>query len=226
MPECIVFAGPSTCGMAASLREDPTLDWRPPARRGDVQALLAQSAPPGVVVVCDGVFKAAPAVGHAELCEAIDAGWQVWGVSSLGAIRAFELRGQGMRGFGEVYALFDRLDDFTDDEMCLAHYPEAPWFSLSEPLVNLRHALERQGPALGISEEAAATCIEQLRGLWFGDRTLERMRTTMIEIAAIPQARADALLQWLTRNRVKTTDLENLLTQRPWRSPAAATRTP
>ena len=226
MPEALLFAGPSACGVDPALFAAAGVRLLPPVRRGDVDRIVRCQGEPGVLVVCDGVFQVAPAVSHAELCAALDAGWQVWGVSSLGAIRAHELRAEGMRGFGHVYEQFARFDDFTDDEMCLAHYPEAPWFSLSEPLVNLRHALERQGPALGISEEAAATCIEQLRGLWFGDRTLERMRTTMIEIAAIPQARADALLQWLTRNRVKTTDLENLLTQRPWRSPAAATRTP
>jgi hypothetical protein len=36
-------------------------------------------------------------------------------VSSLSAIRAFELRDEVMHGFG----------NFTDDEMCLLHFPEA-----------------------------------------------------------------------------------------------------
>jgi hypothetical protein len=226
MHECTVFAGPSTHGMAGGWADDPTLDWRPPARRGDVDALLASSPRPGVLVLCDGVFKIAPAVGHAELQRAIDAGWQAWGVSSLGAIRAYELRAHGMRGFGDVYAQFDRHEDFTDDEMCLLHFPEAPWFPLSEPLVNLRHAFECQGSALGISGDAAAVVVDQLRGLWFGDRTLARMRSTMVELAGIPAPSADALLLWLTRNRAKTKDLENLLRQRPWRSESAAARTP
>ncbi len=222
MPECAIFAGPSTHGMAPALRGDPSLAWLPPVRRGDVDALRARAPEPGVMVVCDGVFKTAPAVGHAELRRAIDEGWQVWGVSSLGAIRAFELRGHGMRGFGDVYARFDRHEDFTDDEMCLLHFPEAPYFPLSEPLVNLRHAFDRRGGALGIRAAAAAAAVDHLRGLWFGDRTLERMRSTMIDIAAITPSRADALLLWLTQNRAKTRDLENLLLQRPWRSPPTA----
>lgn len=226
MPECTIFAGPSTYGLAAPLLADPALDWRPPIRRGDVDALLASAPERGTLVVCDGVFKMAPAVGHAELCRAIDAGWQVWGVSSLGAIRAFELRDEGMHGFGAVYARFFRHDDFTDDEMCLLHYPEAPFFPLSEPLVNLRHALELEGGAQGISPQVGAGIVDHLRGLWYGDRTLERMRTTMVELAGIPPASADALLQWLTRNRVKTTDLEHLLRQRPWRHAPAPARTP
>lgn len=226
MPECTIFAGPSTCGLAAALLAYPDFDWRPPVRRGDVDALIDGAPEPGVMVVCDGVFKSAPAVGHAELRRAIDTGWQVWGVSSLGAIRAFELRTHGMRGFGEVYAMFHRYEDFTDDEMCLLHFPEVPYFSLSEPLVNLRYALERRGPQLGIAPASAAAVIDHLSGLWFGDRTLERMRSTMVELAGIAPASADALLHWLTQNRVKTTDLENLMARRPWRMSAAPGRAP
>ena len=226
MPECIVFAGPSTCGMAASLREDPTLDWRPPARRGDVQALLAQSAPPGVVVVCDGVFQVAPAVSHAELCAALDAGWQVWGVSSLGAIRAHELRAEGMRGFGHVYEQFARFDDFTDDEMCLIHVPDPPYFPVTEALVNVRHALAQRGREDGIDAAAAQALVDGLRALWFGDRTPARIRELLVAAIGVAPARADRFLAWLRQNRVKTQDLERLLARRPWRDARPGAGTP
>lgn len=168
------------------------------------------------MVLCDGVFGGEPAVSHAEICRALDVGWQVWGVSSMGAIRAWELRDEGMRGYGYVHAQFARFDDFTDDEMCLLHFPEAPYFPVSEPLVNLRFALEQRGPALGIPAASASLLIDALRGLWFGDRTEAAMRALMRSPAGIDSGAADALIEWLKAHRVKALDLVALMAERPW----------
>lgn len=226
MPDTILFAGPSAWGVSDALIEGAGILRLPPVQRGDVERAVALADGPGVLIVCDGIFQVAPAVSHAELCEAIDAGWQVWGVSSLGAIRAWELRHEGMRGFGEVYAMFERFDDFTDDEMCLLHFPAPPWFPVSEALVNLRHAFDVRGRELGIGEDAANAVIAALRPMWFGERTPERIRGLMVDAAGIAEHGADQLLAWLTTHRVKTTDLERLLAMRPWQDLAAPARTP
>lgn len=188
---------------------------RPPARRGDIDALVG-AGPPGVVVLCDGVFQSAPAVSHAELARAIDAGWQVWGVSSLGAIRAHEMRREGMRGWGWVYAQFRRHADFTDDEMALLHLPEPSYLPLTEPLVNLRHALEVEGPALGITPVARRAAITDLRTVWFGERTLERMQEALVGPGGVEPRAARRVLSWMQRHRVKTLDLDSLMRQEPW----------
>ncbi len=226
MSEAILFAGPTAWGIDVARFARAGVRVLPPARRGDVERLVASSGTPGVAIICDGVFQAAPAVSHAELCGAIDGGWQVWGVSSLGAIRAHELRHEGMRGFGQVHAMFERFDDFTDDEMCLLHFPEPPYFPVSEPLVNLRYALEQRAPALGISERSSKALLEALGMLWFGDRTLERFRELMVGDAAIPKASVEPLLDWLKRHRLKTMDLEDLLSSRPWRQADTRAETP
>lgn len=216
VPEVTLFAGPSAHGLAPGmlLRRGDRLC--PPARRGDVERLLQVSRQPGVIVLCDGVFEGEPAVSHAEICLALDTGWQVWGVSSMGAIRAWELRDEGMQGYGYVHAQFARFDDFTDDELCLLHFPEAPYFPVSEPLVNLRYALEQRGPALGIPAASASVLIDALRGLWFGDRTEAAMRVLMRNPAGIDGDAADALVEWLKTHRVKTLDLVALMAERPW----------
>jgi hypothetical protein len=165
----VLFAGPSAQGVPLGLLQHRDIDLRPPVRRGDVD-LLIQQQPPAVAVLCDGVFKSAPAVSHAELCRALDVGWQIWGVSSIGAIRAHEMRTEGMRGYGWVHAQFSRHDDFTDDELCLLHLPQPPYEPITEALVNLRYALETHGPALGIGSAASASIIAELRPIWFGDR--------------------------------------------------------
>lgn len=219
MAEVTLYAGPSAFGLAPARRQAAGIEWRAPVRRGDVRQLVAEK-PPAVLVLCDGVFQSEPAVSHAELCAALDAGWQVWGVSSLGAIRAHELRSEGMRGFGWVHSQFARFDDFSDDEMCLLHLPEPPYQPLTEALVELRYALEMQGPALGIQPRASRRLIAALSELWFGERSLERVQGLMLGVAKIDKLAARRLLAWLARHRIKTMDLDQLLRQRPWRAPA------
>ena len=209
-----LFAGPSTHGLPAALLP-PANDWLPPARRGDMDRLVDRHAP-GVVVLCDGVFDAVPAVSHAELCRALDEGWQVWGVASLGAIRAWELRGEGMRGHGRVYSMFERDPDFRDDEMCLLHCPEAPYFPVTEALVNVRVALQEHGAACGISDDAAARLVDRLGALWFGDRSEALMREILVGEAGIAPAQVERWLQRLQGSRVKNRDLADLLRERPW----------
>jgi hypothetical protein len=213
--EVTLFAGPSTHGLDRAALLQGGVRLRPPVRRGDVEALVAAAPAPGVVVICDGVFQSVPAVSHAELCRAIDAGWQVWGVSSIGAIRAFELRGEGMHGFGHVYERLSRHEDFTDDEMCLLHFPEDPWFPLTEALVNLRYAVDVRGDALGLAPDATARALAALSRAWFGDRTPEFMRAALVE-AGVPARDADTLLAWTAANRVKSLDLWQLMQARPW----------
>lgn len=233
MHEVTLFAGPSSFGLAPAALGVPQVDWQPPVRRGDIHRLLARRSAPGVMVICDGVFQCEPAVSHAEILCALDAGWQVWGVASLGAIRAFELREHGMRGFGWVHALFERVEGLADDELCLLHAPQEPWFPLTEPLVNLRYALERQGRALGIAPEAAARLVAAVRERWFGERDEATLRSLMREVAGLDEPRIAALWRWLTTHRVKTLDLAALMSRRPWQAappaapaPAPASRPP
>lgn len=218
MAEVTLFAGPSVRGVAEARVKHESIDLKPPVRRGDIPRLLKHKAP-GVMILCDGVFQAAPAVSHAEICAALDAGWQVWGVSSIGAIRAFEMRGVGVRGFGWVYEQFARYEDFADDELSLLQLPEAPYLALSEPLVNLRFALERRGAALGIGAGAARELIAALRRLWFGDRTVPRMHQLLLTVAGADPAAATELLAWMTSHPVKSIDLARLLRLRPWQLP-------
>jgi hypothetical protein len=227
MDDVTLFVGPSGYGAPPASLAQGNVALRPPVRRGDIDQLLATAPRPGVVVICDGVFQVEPAVSHAEIGRALDIGWQVWGVSSIGAIRAFEMRSYGMQGFGYVHSLFHRFDDFTDDEMCLLHFPEPPWFPVSEALVNLRYAFERQGRTLGISQDSERRVLAALMTLWFGDRTQARMRAVMQQHGGIEAPVADALLAWLKQHRVKTIDLIDLMAARPWQAqPAPAARSP
>lgn len=224
MAEVLLFAGPSAVGLPQRCLR--LCDQLGPARRGDVDRLIAAGAgrPPGVIVLADGIFGFEPAVSHAELCRALDAGWQVWGCSSMGAIRAWELRDEGMRGHGWVYDQFAAHNDFTDDEMALLHLPAPPWDALSEPLVNLRHALLQRGESLGIGRAAQRRLLAWLQGLWFGERTNVLTLDLLVGPLQVSSRAALALLNHLERRRVKNLDLQDLLMRRPWRQAAPRRR--
>jgi hypothetical protein len=222
MLDLFLYVGPSGFGLDPALLKLPGLQVLPPVRRDEVEQLVMQHSAPGVLILCDGVFESHPAVSHREICIALKAGWQVWGVSSIGAIRAREMLQQGMRGYGELFEMFCQEGDFCDDEVCLLHFPEPPYFPVSEPLANLRYALRQVGPELGITPEAGAQLIDYLRGMWFGDRSQATVRDFMQVNLNINAGKVEAFFAWVAKNRIKTLDLQNLLRERPWEQVASS----
>lgn len=212
----VIFVGPTAAGL-------PDPEWprrlgfevRPPVRRGDVRLLLPES--PGVLVIVDGVFHHALAVGHVELRNAVNRRWNVWGLSSMGAIRAYEMRFMGVRGFGRVYDLFCRCGDFQDDEVALIHEQAPPHRPLTEPLVHLRLALSGLRDDGLLNAAVAAEVAEVLKGLYFGERTLSRLFAELgcrVEPGALSAIRAR--LEPFSKFRVKSLDLERFLMESPW----------
>jgi hypothetical protein len=221
MPRNIMFLGPTGATLA-----DPShivragFEVRPPAAREDIRALLAEA--PGRIVIVDGRFNHVPAVGHAEIRDALGAGWEIWGLGSMGAIRAFEMRTFGMRGFGTVYGHFLAERDFQDDEVALLHATDAPYASFSEPLVHLRHCLAALEHDAEIMPDAARDVLHSLKALWFGYRTLEAF------VAAVRERAGDATAQCARRRvqafdpyRVKTADLVAFIENEMWLHPYA-----
>jgi hypothetical protein len=211
-----IFAGPTmaTSPHARSLARRHRL--HPPIERGDVTKLLGRRTRPGVLVIVDGLFHERLAVGHAELRDALERGWQVWGVSSMGAIRAREMGPLGLKGFGRVFTRFLADDDFQDDEVALLHEPTPPYTPLTEPLVHLRVAAEHL-VSVGIVDDARARAvIEDLKSRWFGERTLRRFIDTLARSGGDPPASIRAKLLPFDRFRIKTTDLERFLETRAW----------
>ena len=87
--KCICFSGPTRTGLGAGI-DQSVVEWRGPIVRGDLSKLVSER-PSGNIAIVDGIFHSRPAVGHAEIMDAMRCGWQVWGLSSMGAIRAVEM---------------------------------------------------------------------------------------------------------------------------------------
>jgi hypothetical protein len=201
----VLFAGPSLSKRARVLART-AVELRRPIRRGDIAELIRRCKP-GTVIIADGVFHDTLAVGHAEIREALDRGWAVWGLSSMGAIRAREMAPLGMRGFGRVFDRFCKDDDFQDDEVALLHEPRAPYRAVSEPLVHLRELIEHVIAAKIVEETRAREVLSDLKSRWYGERTL---KGTLRALGVAPDSVGD-----VNRFRIKSIDLEDFLTEGP-----------
>lgn len=130
-----LFVGPSA-------REANTFygwDIQPPAKAGDLINYVMQNSSVEILVVVDGYFFEEFAILHREIKEVIESGYVVIGCSSMGALRAVEMKSYGMIGFGEVYNYYIHSPRTGDDEVGLIHeVKEGCYRHLTIPLINLR----------------------------------------------------------------------------------------
>jgi len=184
-------------------------------QRHDIEELVA-AYPPGVLILVDGYFQQCLSVGHAEIRAAVSAGWSVWGLSSLGAIRAYEMRDLGVKGYGRVYECFYENGDFRDDEVALLHEPEPPYRFFSEPLVHIRFFLRHLVALELLTPNLEERVLASLMSLWFGCRTLGLLRSSLLEMAPQNAAAIDNLLENFQPFRIKYHDLNDFIRERPW----------
>lgn len=209
----ILFAGPSLHGPDGMLRP-AGIQLHPPAARGDIERATAGVAEPGIVILADGVFRATPAVGHRELLSALRTGWAIWGVSSMGAIRAYELRDCGMRGFGRAYEEFFRHEDLTDDEFALIHAPDPIFEPLSEPLIDLRLFIRDAIAQASLTQGEGDRILKALAQVYFADRTRHLVDDMLLSAFG---ERANGLIGAYAAHKAKARDLRTLLDEAPWK---------
>lgn len=167
----IIFAGPSLKDTSISLIKENGHILLSPVKRGDIKK-VQDKYPVGEILIVDGIFHQQLSVGHEEILYAIKSGWSIHGVSSMGAIRAYELRNFGMKGHGKVYQRFLKEEDFQDDEVALIHLPAPGYQNISEPLVHFRACVEYMTLAGFISSLHTEEIISVLKMRYFGTRTL------------------------------------------------------
>ncbi|WP_198155887.1 TfuA-like protein [Herbaspirillum autotrophicum] len=194
------------------------ITWRPPVRRGDIEQLLFQHDKPGVIGLADGTFHSYPSVGHVELRDALETGWDIYGLCSMGAIRASEMFHMGMIPWGEVAGRFCRDRNFSDDEVALVHSAEAPYVPLSEPMLHLREFCTHAQKNGLLTDTQANTILYSLKQRWYGDRTIANF---CVELKAVctDKKLLDALLAAthdFTPYRLKQADLISFVIEHPW----------
>ena len=163
MPTPVVFTG-----LSISQEEARTLlaaEVRPPVKRGDLDPLSDGT----VAAIIDGELGGDSAVPIDEIRRALRRGVKISGAASVGALRAYEAREDGMVGFGWVYRAYCTGRIWGIDEIAVIYDPDS-YRSLTIPLVNVRFCLERLTTRRGISAEEADHAMASLKQLSIGKR--------------------------------------------------------
>ena len=191
----IIFAGPTIRKPDITRLCDAAI--LPPAAMGDIYRAARQG--PRAIGIIDGYFEGAPSVWHKEILWAMAEGIEVFGASSMGALRAAELASFGMRGIGDIFAAYfaGRLED--DDEVAVEHGPgEMNYIPLSEPLVNIRATIDR-----AIAEGIVATDIgRQLTRFAKQQFYKERSWEALLRLGHAAGLSLDAFAKWLPDNAI------------------------
>ncbi|MEH2520982.1 hypothetical protein V1279_006555 [Bradyrhizobium sp. AZCC 1610] len=167
-------------GLSLSQEEAMTLlaaEVRPPVKRGDLDQLSDGT----VAAIIDGELSGGSVVPLDEIRRALRRGVKISGAASVGALRAYEAREDGMVGLGWVYQAYCTGRIRGIDEIA-AIYDPVSYRSLTIPLVNVRFCLERLTTLRGISAEEAHHAMVSLKQLSIGKRD---RRTIVLRLSAL-----------------------------------------
>ena len=200
----VVFLGPTLSRRDAEAVLPAT--YLPPVRQGEVYRVVRDAAPRAIGII-DGGFLDVASVWHREILWALSQGVHVFGAASMGALRAAELDGFGMRGVGRIYAAYrdgcwpgydEAFED--DDEVAVIHAPpEAGGLPLSDAMVDLRDTLLSAEAAGIIDRPSRDALTHAMKRLHFADRTFARLADA---------AGDAAVARWPTANQVRRKRLD------------------
>ncbi|MFP2167214.1 TfuA-like protein [Enterobacter ludwigii] len=171
--ECYVFLGPSLSRSEATEILDAI--YLPPAKQSDILSLVRNQQPKSIILI-DGEFGQSLSVWHKEILYALDAGVDVYGSSSMGALRASELYKFGMHGLGEIFEKYKNGIILGDDEVALNYSPpELGYHPITIPMVNVRATLDYAESSGLISKEENNNFSSIIHDIHFQDRDLKNI---------------------------------------------------
>ena len=196
MSEIYAFLGPALPKISALGELDAV--YLPPAVEGDICRLMQLR--PRVIAIIDGGYGNAAQIGHKEIMWAMEHGVHVFGGAGIGALRAVELQAFGMRGAGWVYEAFRDGALEQDDEITVAYERHDQGYRrLSEPMVNIRHALLAAAQEKVITEATCHVLTIRAKARFYAHRDWPGL-LSIAEQEAGP-AEVMALRDWLAQGR-------------------------
>jgi hypothetical protein len=169
----VIYLGPSLSRREAvsTLGVEYDIEFRPPICRGDLAKL-----PPDVesVGIIDGEFFQSLAVSTKEILPLLRRGIRMFGAASMGALRACETCRFGMVGVGEIFRMYCDGTIDGDDEVAVTYEP-VTFRCLSDPLVNIRRALELAEEAGVIDRGETHRLLMRMKATYFPDRSFRAL---------------------------------------------------
>jgi hypothetical protein len=136
MPKPVIFLGPTLSIEKA--KEILDADYRMPAKKGDILQLISTSV--DIVGIIDGYFLQDYPPTPIEVYNLLrKKNVVVFGSSSLGALRAVELKKFGIIGIGKIFELFLKGIIDSDDEVAVTFTGYAGY--KSDALIDIRYNL-------------------------------------------------------------------------------------
>jgi hypothetical protein len=193
-----VFLGPTLASRDARLVLEA--DYRPPAAQGDVFRAVDHGAV--AIGIIDGYFQRIASVWHKEILWAMKQGVHMFGSASMGALRAAELHGFGMRGVGQIFADYRDGVLVDDDEVAVLHGPaEADYVAVSEAMVNIRATLAAAQKNAVISAPTGRALEALAKRLFYQDRTYATLIRLGTE-AGLRRGEIDRVREWLPAGKI------------------------
>jgi hypothetical protein len=163
----VAFAGPSLYGIEV---DTTGIVLRGPAVQGDITHAVTMGAT--VIGLIDGAFASVAAVWHKEILFALSVGVEVYGASSMGALRAAECAAFGMIPVGKIAQAYlsGEIDD--DAAVALTMGPaELGWQPFTEPLVDAIATLDHLRSLGQLDQHQHARLLATAKSLHFTVRT-------------------------------------------------------
>jgi hypothetical protein len=197
----LVYLGPSL-PLAKAREILPHAIYRPPCKQGDIVSDVVNFNPTRILLG-DGVFRENLSPWHKEITYALQYPGvkAIYGFASMGALRAAELDWLGMIGIGKIYEWYRDAVTEDDSEVAVSYAMreshDGPLYYVNTvPLIDIRAGIEAVEPKFAAQ---ALEFLEQMRGVFYMDRTLDICEKAWAEICPdapmplIPQKARDTI---------------------------------
>lgn len=195
--------------------QENELYFPPPVSGGDVMMLLGRKDIKSIGII-DGYFENKTAIWHKEILLALSQGIQVYGASSMGALRAAELYSYGMVGVGKIFGQYKRGELEREDEVTVIHAHRALGYTaLTEALVNIRYNLGQALSENVIDQRFHDVFLSQAKNVYYKNRDYGLIGEICTKDDAITRFELERFFCWLEKNRInqKYTDALALIHQ-------------
>ena len=185
--------------------EDVEVIYKRPIKRGDLNHDIKEN--PDIIGIIDGVFHQSSAVGHREILNVIKKGIEVYGASSMGALRASELDSLGMHGIGYVYNQYATGKIVSDDDVAVMLDSET-LEALSVPLINMDYVFNNAYAENIITENEKDELLKIAKETYYPQRNYAQT----LSKSTLDSAKKDNLINFIqTSKDIKKEDAKELI---------------
>ena len=204
----VIFIGPTLSIDKA--KEILDADYRPPAKKGDLLQLIPTAVK--FVGLVDGYFLQDYPPTPIEVYNILrKKDVMVFGSSSLGALRAVELKRFGMIGIGKIFNLFLKGIIDSDDEVAVT-FTEYTGYK-SDALIDIRYNLFLAQKKQIIDKNTKRNILRIAKKTYFPYRTYDDILDESKKIFSLQKKQIEDFGEYISKNKVslKEKDAINLL---------------